>query len=104
MGLAGSQFHRGPGYCNDPLAEPSSDTSVIPSGFYPSITSWSLLAEVVTADKETPVLISWWDADYDVLRQTLLLPSTAATDLTLGIQRPNDYDSGTNANVWFLKT
>lgn len=103
MGYAGSQFHRGPGWCRDPLAAPITDIAVLPSGFYPSIISWAMLAEVVTTSMETPVLIQWWDADFDVLRETLLLPGTDATDTSLGIQRPNDYDSGTNPNVWYLK-
>lgn len=103
MGFAGSQFHQGPGWDGPPLAAPIPPDMIIPSVFRPDITSWVQLSELVTVGAELPVILEWFDSTFNVMRTTVLQAGTDATDTTLGIQRPVDYDGATNAVVWYQK-
>lgn len=69
-----------------------------------TINSWSDLAAIETASLTVPVLKIWVDESSGLLKTTQLRAGTDATDTANGIQRPDDYASGTNEKVWYNRT
>jgi hypothetical protein len=67
----------------------------------PTITSWALLAAVVTAGLTVPRVIVWVESTTKSSHISQLRAGTDATDTASGIQRPSDYNAGTNAVVWY---
>ena len=70
------------------------------SGPDPSITSWDDLQAFPTLGLPIPLAKIWIEAATGLTKIVRLLPSTADTDRTMGIQRPGDYGY-LNHNVWF---
>lgn len=66
-----------------------------------TITSWAELAAMETVTTPVGTAIAWVEASTLILKATVLLTGTAATNTAEGIQRPADYNAGTNAKVWF---
>lgn len=65
-----------------------------------SITSWAQLAAVATTALSLGTTKAWVEASTEILKVTVLRASTAATNTSDGLQRPNDYNGATNAKVW----
>lgn len=65
------------------------------------ITSWAQLAAIPTIGLPLPQLRIWVDADSLSFVASQLRASTQATDVSSGIQRPDDFDATSNARVWF---
>jgi len=85
---------------------PSGDTyqlpvPVIAVTINPAITSWADLAAIATTGLAVGTAYAWVEASTLILKATVLLTGTAATDTAEGIQRPADYNASTNAKVWF---
>jgi len=78
-------------------ASPSPYPVVVNTG----ITSWAQLAAVTTTTLPLASVIAWVEASTLILIVTQLLAGTDATDTANGVQRPNDFNSSTNAKVWF---
>lgn len=74
------------------------DTPPVPDE---SITSWAELAALTTVGLTVPVVKFWLEASTMLYRVTVLKAGTDATDVSNGIQRPDDYDAVTNAVVWY---
>ncbi len=113
MGYAGSQFHCGPGYVNDPLAaipvlppDPFADTGAQDIPFLSLITvldgvGANALSAILTGSVNVPYMVQILATDGSgMLQQWVLIEGTFATGP--GVQRPNDYDASTNARVWML--
>lgn len=113
MGYAGSQFHCGPDYLDNPLAElpvlPPSDpfASAGPQNalFLNAITALAgvgnnALAAIVTGAVTVPYKVSILDPAGSGAIQTWVL-QTSSTPTGPGAQRPNDW-SVTNNKVWIL--
>lgn len=67
----------------------------------PEITSWATLAEIPTLLMATGTIRIWVDAASGAFKITQLRAGTDATDTASGIQRPDDYDTTSNARVWY---
>lgn len=98
--MSSGQFHELE-FTDNPLSGVSTPGYSLRSGFRPDITSWATLAAVLTAGAVLPVMLEWYDASASLLRSVVLQASTAATDTSLGVQRPGDYNVSTNAVAWF---
>ncbi len=88
-------------FIDNPLYGVSTPGIYLKSDFRADISSWAELAALLTAGAELPVIIEWYDPVDSVMRTCVLQASTAATDTSLGVQRPDDYNGSTNAVVWF---
>ncbi len=111
MGFAGSQFHGGPGYLDDPLAQipvlpPDPFAAAGPQDvlFLSGITALAgvganALSAILTGSVSVPYVVEFMAVDGSGAVQAWTL--TASTDATgPGKQRPNDFDASTNAKVW----
>lgn len=65
-----------------------------------SVTSWAQLAAVATVALPTGSAIAWINASTLILMVTQLQAGIEATDTAQGLQRPDDFNAGTNAKVW----
>jgi hypothetical protein len=104
--MNGSQFHDRH-FTDAPLAGVST-TPASPvvfehdiSGFYSSVHSWANLAALSTVLASVNSIVEWYDTSASLMRTTVLLTSTEATDTSQGMQRPDDYNGSTNAKVWY---
>lgn len=66
-----------------------------------SIQSWADLAAIKTLGLPVPQIRIWVDADTGLFKVTQLRESTDETDVSSGIQRPDDYANPGNTKVWF---
>lgn len=66
-----------------------------------SITTWAQLAAVATTGLTVPVMKIWFEPATLLFHVTVLRAGIDATDTANGIQRPDDYNAGTNAKVWY---
>lgn len=111
MGYAGSQFHCGPDYLDNPIApipvlppDPFAAAGAQDILFLQGITELegvgaTALSAILTGSVNVPYLVEILDPDGSGAVQVWSLQaSTLATGA--GIQRPNDYDSTSNAKVW----
>lgn len=71
------------------------------SGVRADITSWALLAAIVTTTLTKPQVVVWVEAATGAAHNTQLRAGTDATDTPNGVQRPTDYNAVTNAYVWY---
>lgn len=66
-----------------------------------TVHTWADLANVPTVGATVPVIKIWFETATALYRVTVLQTGTDATDTANGIQRPADYNAGTNAKVWY---
>lgn len=97
---AGSQFNDRE-FVDLPLSGVSDPGASLVDGFRSDITTWAELAAILTLGATLNVILEWYDPAVSVMRTTVLMPSTEATDTSIGVQRPDDYDAADNAAVWF---
>lgn len=88
-------------FIDNPLSGVDTSSVNLPSEFRPDISTWAQLADVVTSGASLPVILEWYDTAASLMRTTVLQASTAATDTSLGVQRPNDYSDPGNTVAWF---
>jgi len=69
------------------------------SGFKPDIHSWSNLAAIASILVATNSIVQWYDISASLMRTTVFLVSSDATNTDIGVQRPNDW--ATSGRVWF---
>jgi hypothetical protein len=72
-----------------------------PSRLEPDVHSWADLQALSTTGYPDYTIKIWVDSDTGVTVTARLVPSTQATDSTIGAYRPNDYADPGNARVWF---
>lgn len=111
MGYAGSQFHCGPDYLNNPLVQipvlppdPFAATGAQDIPFLRSITALqgvgaNALSAILTGSLNVPYLVQILDpSGSGAVQVWSLQTSTLATGA--GVQRPNDWASPSNTKVW----
>lgn len=98
--MSGGQFHDLE-YTDDPLSGVSTPGTALVSGFRSDISTWAELGAVATYGADLPVILEWYDPIPSLMRTVVLQASTAATDTSLGVQRPDDYNGTSNAVAWF---
>ena len=82
-----------------PFYQPVAEGS--PSRIEPNVQSWSDLQALSTTNYPNFTVKIWVDASTGLTMTARLIPSTQATDPSIGAYRPNDYQDPGNARVWF---
>lgn len=67
----------------------------------PNVTSWADLTALSTTGMPYNTIKIWVDASTGITMTARLLESTAETDESAGIYRPDDYANPGNTKVWF---
>jgi hypothetical protein len=71
------------------------------SGVDPNVQTWEQLQALSTTGMPDYTIKIWVEAATGITISARLVPSTQATDPSIGAYRPNDYADPGNARVWF---